>query len=47
MRQRTSGFHKAMELVKLRGETALGKPRLRCVDNIRMDLKEMGIDKRN
>ena len=29
------------------GKRPLGRPRRRCVDNIRMDLKEIGINTRN
>ena len=32
---------------KLTGKTSLGRPRRRWEDNIKMDLKEIGIDMRN
>jgi hypothetical protein len=36
-----------MELVKPTGKRSLWRPRRRWEDNIRMDLKEMGINTRN
>ena len=35
-----------MELIKPTGKRPLGRPRRRWEDNIRMDLKEIGIDMR-
>ena len=36
-----------MQLVKPTGKSPLGRPRRICEDNIRMDLKEIGINTRN
>jgi hypothetical protein len=48
MRHCTSGFHKPWsELVKLIGKISLGRPRRTWEDNIRVDLKEIGINTSN
>ena len=48
MRHSTSGFYKSWnELVNHTGKRLLGRPRRRWEDNIRMDLKEIGVNTRN
>ena len=44
---RKIGVLSKYQQVNLKKKKTLGKPRRRCEVNIRMDLKEIGINKRN
>ena len=47
MEEGRSGFKILTGSPKPTGKRPLGRPRRRCEDNIRMDLKEVGINTRN